>query len=282
VLPYVEQLAPLLDAQVQLLHVIPECTQSTLFRAVGAPALAPSEDERALPQRAARLRDSGLRVIWDVRCGSAPTCILEAADGLPNAMLALSANGYGGAERKVFGRVVEAVARSARVPLLLIRTAEQRGSPWRPRRILVPLGDGACTQPALTHAARLARAGGAELLLLRVAPARARLEPAAGVAERANAAAPPELAAELAAAHAEASALAQRLGREGVAASPLAVWGDPAARIVTAAAELGADLVVMPTHGYGEMWRATGVGVADQVLHEIALPVLLVPAYGRG
>lgn len=55
----------------------------------------------------------------------------------------------------------------------------------------------------------------------------------------------------------------------------LQCWGDPADRIVEAAADV--DLIVMATHGRGPAGRVLHGSVADRVTREASVPVLLVP-----
>jgi nucleotide-binding universal stress UspA family protein len=289
VLPYVEELATLLDARVQLLHVLPERAQQRVADLVGvaAPferALGASQAERPPPDEtnglllcADRLQAAGLSVTTTVHAGDASACIRGVANDLPDVLLALSANGWGGIGRQVTGHVAEAVVHSVSLPVFLIHGASQRRTPWRVRRILVPLPDEAAAQGLLPTAARIARAAGAELLLLRVVTTPGRVE-AASLMEWAISSASPELAAAVIAAQAEVGALAQRLRREGIAATPFVAPGDPAVLIRAAAEEFGADLVVMATHGYGEARLVGYGGPADTMLHESTTPLLLLPA----
>lgn len=53
----------------------------------------------------------------------------------------------------------------------------------------------------------------------------------------------------------------------------LLVEGDPAARIVRSAHELGVSLIVMPTHGYGTFRRFILGSVTAKVLHDADCPV---------
>lgn len=55
------------------------------------------------------------------------------------------------------------------------------------------------------------------------------------------------------------------------------VDGDPAAEILLKAEELGADLVVMGTHGKGLLAHTFLGSVAEKVLHRIKIPILIIP-----
>jgi len=60
-------------------------------------------------------------------------------------------------------------------------------------------------------------------------------------------------------------------------ASAEVVEGDPAAEILRKADELGADLVVMGTHGKGVLEHAFLGSVAEKVLQRIKIPILTIP-----
>jgi nucleotide-binding universal stress UspA family protein len=54
--------------------------------------------------------------------------------------------------------------------------------------------------------------------------------------------------------------------------------GDPAAEIIRAAQETGAELIVMGTHGRTGLQRLLMGSVAEQVLRKASCPVLTVKA----
>jgi nucleotide-binding universal stress UspA family protein len=122
-------------------------------------------------------------------------------------------------------------------------------------RILVPLDGSALAERALPYALELARAG-ARLAVVHV---HHRGQPA-GV---------------------DLDAVAERLSRAGAIAETdgraVADGGDLGQAIVGAARELGAELVVMSTHGRSGLGRWIYGSVAEQVLRQSPVPVLLVP-----
>jgi nucleotide-binding universal stress UspA family protein len=73
---------------------------------------------------------------------------------------------------------------------------------------------------------------------------------------------------------------AERMERLAEKASPdrpvekLVREGDPAKEIEAVAGEIGADLLVMPTHGYGPFRRFIVGSVTAKVLHDLKCPVL--------
>ena len=72
--------------------------------------------------------------------------------------------------------------------------------------------------------------------------------------------------------------LAGQLRDQGINASCRTMHGDPAASIGMEAQETQADLIVMSTHGRSGPGRWLYGSVADQVLREATVPILLIPA----
>jgi nucleotide-binding universal stress UspA family protein len=72
-----------------------------------------------------------------------------------------------------------------------------------------------------------------------------------------------------------------------VAVEAVVVEGNPAGKIVESACTMGADLLTMPTHGYGVFRRLLIGSVTSKVLHDVACPVFTgvhveaTPAAGR-
>ena len=122
-------------------------------------------------------------------------------------------------------------------------------------RILVPLDGSALAEAALPRAEALAHLAPSTLYLLRAAP--------------------PE---EEGTAASYLETVADHLRARGLVVETLTVPGDPTEAIVWEAAHRDVDVVVMATHGRGGVGRGLLGSVADQVLHRMALPVLLVRA----
>lgn len=64
--------------------------------------------------------------------------------------------------------------------------------------------------------------------------------------------------------------------REGVAVERRLADGDPASTILNLATEVGADLIVLGTHGRSGLWRLLMGSVAEEVLREATVPTLIV------
>lgn len=136
--------------------------------------------------------------------------------------------------------------------------------------ILVPLDGSALAEAALPPARRLARITNATLVLVRVAQTRSF-----GVGA---------LAAQDAAVT-EAEAYLGRITHDvryrDVAVHTDVFVNDPATGIAVAALAHGADVIVMSTHGRSGVSRVLLGSVAERVLRETALPVVLVRGVQR-
>jgi nucleotide-binding universal stress UspA family protein len=139
-------------------------------------------------------------------------------------------------------------------------------------RVLLPLDGSEPAEAILPFAEKIAGPSDAEVLLLRVV--------APVTAAAALAAADPLGSDLLHLRRVEAgqyvTKVAERLGEKGLRVRTLVTLGDPAPEIVLAAEAHGADLIAMATHARGALGRAVFGSVADAVLRDAPVPVLLV------
>jgi nucleotide-binding universal stress UspA family protein len=144
---------------------------------------------------------------------------------------------------------------------------------WEPKRILVPLDGSALAEQALPVAQSLAKAYGAEVILLRVldvaVPAELVTYPEAHWVREA-----------LQANHREVQRyLAEKqiaLDQAGVDVRVQVFDTSPAEEIMFAARNEAIDLIVMSSHGRGGDTRWTAGSVADKVMQHSPCPVLLI------
>lgn len=299
VMPHVRTLAPLLDAHVHLLRVVPatppgdsESWAQVLISVYGAPESEAArrdhhndvmeelhqQAQAYLDTQAQMLRSAGIEVTSEVRTGSPAETIVEvAAAHMPGALIAMATHGYSGLRRWALGSVADKVIHATDAPVLLVRgQAHQVVQP--PHRILTPLDGSGLSRQALPLASEIARAARAELILLRAvvpmieayigAPVLGR--PLVENSETLNALyeyALDELKAEAASLRAEAPRVLTR-----------AIIGYPAEVIIDEAREMDVDLIVMATHGYSGLRRWALGSVADKVLHATTTPLILVRA----
>ncbi|CAA9590683.1 MAG: hypothetical protein AVDCRST_MAG18-5125 [uncultured Thermomicrobiales bacterium] len=199
-------------------------------------------------------------------------------------LIAMTTHGRSGLGRWVYGSVTEQLLADPPAPILLVRgwhgtppdVALDAGAP-----IVVPLDGSALAEAAVPVAERLADDLGAPLLLVRAVPPPANdWLPDALVA--------PFLAEDLARGEAEARDYLRRMADQLRAAGrPVTTevrLGPPAASIDDVSRRSGAGLVVMGTWGLTGLWRATLGSVADAVVRQGSVPVVLVrqPAPGGG
>lgn len=143
-------------------------------------------------------------------------------------------------------------------------------------RLLVPLDLSSATDRVLDAVRAVARdkAPGVEAWLLHVAEP----DPAFVGYEAGSAAVRDQVAHEYRDEHRRVQALAEALRSEGIRATALTIRGPTAATILAECQRLGAELIVMATHGRGAVFDLLVGSVSHAVLREARVPVLLVPA----
>ncbi|MEX1010025.1 MAG: universal stress protein [Chthoniobacterales bacterium] len=149
-------------------------------------------------------------------------------------------------------------------------------------RVLVPV-DFSDTQGRLLAAAEAeAKIRGASLVLLHV------IEPAAEVAgfetdpEMMRLRIGQDLEAEQRIEGERIKELAKGVEGRGFSCETVVKFGLPADEIITAAAECGADLLVMGSHGHGALYHLFTGSVVTGVLKRVDRPVLVVPLRAKG
>ncbi len=142
------------------------------------------------------------------------------------------------------------------------------------RKILVPLDDSSGSESVLWTVGELARAQGARVCLLRVAPP----SPPVHGNDRVIAFADQETDRVERSETVSLRRVANKL--QGVVVETSVRFGDPAAEIVHEAESTGADLIAMATHRRAGLARIVKGSVAERVERATTVPVILVP-YGE-
>lgn len=140
------------------------------------------------------------------------------------------------------------------------------------KKILVPTDFSPCSAPAEDAAEELARKLGAALSVLHVIDDTPYLLNDVGGYIPAQ-----ELAYAEETAHATLSKRVEQLKQAGCTASSSVAHGSPAQGIVQAAQQLGAELIVMGTHGRRGFRHLLLGSVAERVARSATVPVLMVP-----
>ncbi len=261
----------------------------SLLQAVTAPVYAPMPiymrgDRAVFEHRAAaaaanylrgirqQLHDCGVKdVTISTPVAGATTAIIAAAHDDYD-LIVMSTHGRTGLARTVLGSVADAVVRSSHLPVLLVTDHQQipqaLDQPINFERILVPLDGSIQAAQALPLAATLAQAVGAEMLLLYVMPEGVA---ASAIPATPHPQAPYQTLIPQALNRAALSGLANMVNYDIIEAS-----GVPGEAIVAAAREHHCRLIVMTTHGRVGLSRIQLGSVAEDVLKESQVPVLLL------
>lgn len=234
----------------------------------GLDAVARARDH--LEAHAQTLRDQGVAVqtrTWVM--GHAADAIDEAARLYRADAIACATHGRGPLGRLVHGSVAWQALAASRVPVLLRHyqappAGEIASVEPQQRRILIPLDGSALAEAALPLAQQLSREWSAALHLVRVASYPSTL---AGMAHTAEAIVQ-EAQAYL---HSTASRMAP-----GVQIS--VHTGPVVATLLQLAQEADITDIVMASHGRTGLRRAVFGSVADELIHKLVCPVVVVPA----
>ena len=235
-----------------------------------------------------RVRDAGVSAVSPkVLTGSNVVEAIETyRKNVDASVTVISTHGRGPVRRAWMGSVADRFVRTSAAPVLLVRAdAEELGEPdiaagTSIGRVLVPLDGSAASEAALGPALELGRLSEAVCTLVRVVESlddvesislpnpfeatEQQLEAARGVAE------------------AELDVVYERLRAEGFGVERMSrVVANVAEGILDCAADSGADLIAMATHGRGGLPRLVLGSVADKVTRAADCPVLVVPPGGR-
>ena len=221
-----------------------------------------------------QLHDSGVKdVTISTPAADATTAISAAAHDCD--LIVMSTHGRTGLRRTILGSVADAVVRGSHLPVLLVTDHQQIPQTLDQainfNRILVPLDGSALAAQALPLAASLAQIAHMDMLLLYVMPE--------GVEASAITATP----------HPQApyhTLMPHDLNRTALSRLPSTVnydiieaSGAPGQAIVSAARKQNCGLIVMSTHGRSGLSRMQLGSVAEDVLKDSPVPVLLL--HGR-
>ena len=223
---------------------------------------------------------SGIKTCPHLVFGTPVRAILDHAERAKSDLLVAATHGRGVLSRAWLGSVADGLLRHASIPVLLVRPDESdppaadapEATPWS--RILVPLDGSEFSAQILDDAIPLARAFGAKLELVRVVPF--PLEIASPYLPTTIQMNQEVVSAAKAAAEDWLAEQARRVHARGVEVSThVRVAAQPAHAICETAAETGAELIVMATHGRSGLGRAFLGSTADKVVRSTHLPVLV-------
>jgi nucleotide-binding universal stress UspA family protein len=258
------------DASVHLLRVValtPTAMAETFPRDYERlVALAYEAAEDYLREVTLRPSLEGLHVACHVRAGPPEHSICAFAHEQAD-LVVISSHGRSGLLQLALGSVAEAIARTSTVPTLIFHVediAHTGATLPTPLVLLVALDGSPFAETALPPAMTVARALHAEIMLLRVIHS----STADARADR----------ADIDAARGYLETVQHQIIAQGIAAQTSVAMGDPAFQILQVARRERhpADIVALTTHSRTGLDRVFLGSVAEQVLHTLHRPLLLV------
>jgi nucleotide-binding universal stress UspA family protein len=261
-LPGAKQLAERMRIPIHLVQVIP----------VDASADRRDEVHRYLLETA---RELGQPVRISIRLGDPAEEIIGEADVSTEPIIVITTHGRGDLGRLLFGSVANQVAREATRPVLLVRAASPSTATRPFHSIMVPLDGSAYAEAVLPYATELARSLDADVWLIRVVETNYVTEDPALAGTLVE-----DYRRMVAEAGAYLDTLAEQLRGMGVRAHPRPLSGFAVDEAVSFEEEAGIDLVVMATHGRGDLARLAFPNLPEDLLRRGTAPVLTIRPAG--
>lgn len=193
-------------------------------------------------------------------------------------LIVMSTHGRSGFNRAWLGSVADALVRRSRVPILLVKPANEASEHTAVSidRVLVAVDGSEGGEVAAAHAATLCAATGAECMVVRVVVPPVRViasrisDTAAMVHEK--------IEAETHESERYLTELPGRVKLPGSTRTEVVTATDTAGAILRAAEADRSDIVVVGTRGHGGAARLILGSVADKVIRGSHLPVLICPS----
>lgn len=268
------------DGTVYLFHVVPT-DELHLLRKVYRPEQGGGADTRWAEQVAreklqelAHAHLEGVRYEIVTRFGADPASgILKAEKELDADLVVLTTHGRTGLAHLILGSVAEKVVRESRCPVFTSRRSEAPATTEPFRTILVPVDIAERSTVALTFARRMAEAYSGTVYPLHIVPTEEsdlllREVYQAREGARANLVVAEKVAKE------KLEALARQYLREVRYETLLHVSGDPARTILEVERDIGADVLVMATHGFTGLFHLILGSLTEKMVREAHCPVL--------
>lgn len=273
-LPLAEALSKKTDATIYLLSSVKDYTKD----------LEEQYEETSrvrqlyLEKVAKEIRSRDLNAEIEVRSGF----VAEATRGLIEDkgidLVVITDRGKSASKSWVSGGASKKLMRTIKVPVIIVPTVP-KGEPLLParmKRIMLALDGSIRSEAALPVARALAQAMDSEIILLTVpaVPETAKYRAAAGVVERIRNSAEIEMRAFL-------EAVADSLRADGLKVRTLVTGTHPARTIVLEAEQQAADMILLTSRGRGGMDLLFTGSVAERVVDQSQIPVLVIPTAGN-
>ncbi|MFU8795942.1 MAG: universal stress protein [Dehalococcoidia bacterium] len=234
-----------------------------------------------LDTMAESLRKDGIAVTCAAVEGAAGEAILSYARQHKMGLISMATHGRSGLGRAVLGSVASAVLRGSFSPMLIIRPRETGAripKEIQPvKKILVCLDGSRLAEQVIPCAAGQALGFQAHLVLFQVVSGPLDYSPGiTGAAPVENAALGEMTREALNSAKAYLEQIAAPLRRQDIQVNTAATVGRAGETILGYAGRHSMDLIAIATHGRSGLGQALYGSVADHVLRESGLPILLV------
>lgn len=278
-LPIAAYLAKTLKAPVTLLHVIEQDAPEEVHR--DRHLTNSTEAEGYLAEIAKNAFPPKVKVDWHVHTAAvadvARGIVDHSADEFQTDLILLCAHGNGGMHDLFFGNIAQQVAAASGTPVMLIKPMEFP-TPFKIKRILVPLDNESVHDKAIPIASQLAKAFAAQLDLLCVIPTLGTLsgeQAASGNLMPATTTAYLDITEDIAKEHFQSHL--DEFHRMGLNATAEIARGDPAPVISKIAENNGSNLIIFGTHGRVGLDAFWNRSVTAGVARRTQIPLLLVP-----
>ncbi|MGA2502640.1 MAG: universal stress protein [Anaerolineales bacterium] len=278
-LPIAASMAKTLKAPVTLLHVIEQDAPAEVHR--DRHLTNSGEAEAYLAETAKHSFPPKVKVDWHVHTAAvddvARSIVDHSADEFQPDLILLCSHGNGGMHDLFFGNIAQQVAAASGTPVMLIKPMEFP-TPFKIKRILVPLDNESVHDKAIPIAKQLAKAFKAQLDLLCVIPTLGTLsgeQAASGNLMPATTTAYLDITEELAKEHFQAHL--DEFHSAGLTATAEIARGDPAPVISKTADTNAANLIIFGTHGRSGLDAFWNRSVTAGVARRTQIPLLLVP-----
>ena len=295
-LPYARMVAGALSIPIELVEafdVLPPALHDHLAVAAMQRMLdqARSRTDDYLSRVRTSLREMGHSATATTLPGGPVQAIMDWVADDPDALVVMSTHGRGGIARWALGSVADKVLHAIPNPMLLVRGAAANPSEQtEPQAILVPLDGSTLSELSLEHAATMATALKARIVLMRVNSDAAAYRDYLG-SEAGNAAAPDSdlgpveelIQMELDDTRGSLDRSARRLTGEFGFVNDVVRLPVESRNVADAIADTASSeraIVVMTTHGRSGINRLMLGSVTDRVVRHSDVPVLVVRQVG--
>lgn len=240
-----------------------------------------SQAQRYVEDVATKATNRVRPVSTTVASGDPAEKIVQVAHEQKADLIVLAARGQSGLARGLLGSVTDRVLQILRVPVLIIdpEKAPPMGAPSPPiQQVILPVDGSEIAEGAIPHAADVASAFGAEVVLVRVVTGNlATVSDAFWGQSGDNLLTSEELEAE---AKAYLGGIANRLERAGISSTQRVLRGRARAQIVALAQEMPSSMIVLTTRGATGIARWLMGSVANGLIRTAPVPILVVPPPG--